>query len=274
MGCTGSNEGEGEKCDVIGHELIPGGVITPGNYIFNGDYYFAVQDDGNLVVYRDSGEPIWAADTNGQSVKHLIMQDDGNLVLYGTDDQPLWASNTNGRGHSNRVAMQDDGNLVMYNRSGQAIWCTRTDGGQRSPFWKDGEILSIPSLMTDQHIYDGNAIDANGYFFAVQTDGNLVVYKDDGEPIWASNTNGQGCAPYDLRFQGDGNLVLYGADDGVVWASDTNDKGGVRCTMQDDGNFVMYNGDDAPVWCTRSDEGSRGDDGRAPEGAWGKGEMC
>jgi hypothetical protein len=38
----------------------------------------------------------------------------------------------------------------------------------------------------------------------------VVVYSR-GNPVWASNTNGQGSAPYKLIMQGDGNLVAYGA---------------------------------------------------------------
>merc|ERR1712230_202994 len=154
----------------------------------------------------------------------------------------------------NKLIMQGDGNLVMYNRSGKAIWCTNTSNGGRAPdeFWRVGQTPPASRMDKGETLWQGNAIDACGYFFAIQDDGNLVVYKDGGDPIWASDTNGQHEDNPDKRLvmQDDGNLVFYAGDE-VIWASDTNDKGGTYVKMQDDGNFVMYNGDDQPVWCTR-----------------------
>jgi hypothetical protein len=262
MGCAESQP----EADVIGNELIPGGRIEKGGKIMANGFMFAVQDDGNLVVYQDGGEPLWASDTCGIDARELIMQEDGNLVLYANDGSAAWASGTDGRGKNNRVAMQDDGNLVMYNQSNKPIWCTRTENG-RSPHWPTGEVLEINRMDADETMWENNALDAQGYFFKVQDDGNLVVYKDGGEPLWASNTNGQGQGPYRAVMQGDGNFVLYDSNDEALWASNTMDKGGVCVKMQDDGNFVMYTGDDSPVWCTRTDGGQT-----SP--AFGEGEMC
>lgn len=41
---------------------------------------------------------LWATGTAGKNAKKLIMQTDGNVVLYDNDDQVIWASNT--AGHS------------------------------------------------------------------------------------------------------------------------------------------------------------------------------
>jgi len=271
MGCAESTTTEATQDVGVNRDgserLEPGGTIDVGGSISADNFFFAVQEDGNLVVYQDGGEPIWASDTNGQNAKHLIMQEDGNLVLYSVDDQPLWASNTNGRGSNNSVSMQQDGNLVMYNQSGKPIWCTRTDGGNKSPHWPSGEILNVPQMDAEETMYSGNAIDASGFYFSAQADGNLVVYQDGGDPIWASNTNGQGQGPYRLVMQGDGNLVYYDSADAVIWASNTNGSGATYVKMQDDGNFVMYRGDDSAVWCTRTDGGQT-----SP--SWGPGEMC
>ena len=40
----------------------------------------------------------------------------------------------------------------------------------------------------------------------MQRDGNLVVYREDGQAMWASGTSGDNNA---VVIQGDGNLVIY-----------------------------------------------------------------
>jgi len=58
--------------------------------------------------------------------------------------------------------------------------------------------------------------DKNATLFAVQSDGNLVVYPGR-KVLWASGTNG--IVPVGLYMQ-DGNLVLYQST--AKWASHTN----------------------------------------------------
>ncbi|WP_052441287.1 hypothetical protein [Streptacidiphilus anmyonensis] len=47
-----------------------------------------------------------------------------------------------------------------------------------------------------------------GAFAIMQTDGNLVVYQGS-TPLWNSGTGGNPGATYYLCFQTDGNLVIY-----------------------------------------------------------------
>jgi hypothetical protein len=65
--------------------------------------YAVMQADGNLVIYNWANQPVWATGTQGFWWSRLDMQNDGNLVVYnGSDlpffprDIPIWASNTNG----------------------------------------------------------------------------------------------------------------------------------------------------------------------------------
>ena len=51
---------------------------------------------------------------------------------------------------------------------------------------------------------------------------NLVRYAGAG-PSWASNTPGQGTAPYRLIMQNDGNLVLYDSNDSIIFQTGTSD---------------------------------------------------
>lgn len=95
--------------------LTPGNELSRGSRLTsrNGKYFLAMQDDGNLVLYRATGAPLWATGTHGQSIRHAVMQGDGNLVLYNYAGQPRWASNTAGNPGAYLV-VQCDGNLVIY----------------------------------------------------------------------------------------------------------------------------------------------------------------
>jgi hypothetical protein len=84
----------------------------------NGQFSLRVQEDGNLVLYSQDGQPMWASGTDGQEVSTATMQDDGNLVLYAPGGAAVWASDTFGNGGAYLV-LQDDGNLVIYSADGQ-----------------------------------------------------------------------------------------------------------------------------------------------------------
>ena len=81
-------------------------------------------------------------------------------------------------------------------------------------------------------------------YLTMQSDGNLVMYKNSGGVAWASNTARSGATK--MLFQTDGNLVLYKSDGRTaVWSSRTANK----CTapnaspviaLQSDSNFVIY----------------------------------
>ena len=54
-----------------------------------------MQGDGNFVIYNTteyatSSNALWATGTNGNPGAYLCAQDDGNLVVYSSSNQPLW----------------------------------------------------------------------------------------------------------------------------------------------------------------------------------------
>lgn len=90
----------------------------------NGRYRLDLQEDGNLVLYRQTGgATLWSSGTAGMTVSRAVMQDDGNLVIYGYGT-PLWASNTAGRPGSFLI-LQNDGNLVIYQPT-SPVWASGT----------------------------------------------------------------------------------------------------------------------------------------------------
>ena len=52
-----------------------------------------MQEDGNLVLYDVGGTALWHTSTHGSPGAYLAVQDDGNVVVY-RGDIPLWNSGT------------------------------------------------------------------------------------------------------------------------------------------------------------------------------------
>jgi hypothetical protein len=89
----------------------------------------------------------------------LEMQWDGNLVVYGggiDGTDVIWSSGTAGVG--GYAALQPDGDFVIYDWSDNRLWGTGTSG------------MGASTLI-------------------MQDDGNLVIYRKDHLPIWASYGN-------------------------------------------------------------------------------------
>ena len=88
------------------------------------------------------------------------------------------------------------------------------------------------------------------YRLVFQTDGNLVLYKFDfntkkEHPIWSSDSYGKGAAVF--KFQQDGNLVIYKKEGNPLWSPNCHGKGGRKLVIQNDGNLVAYS-DKEPIW--------------------------
>ena len=105
-----------------GQALVVNTQLTSGN----GRYVLALQRDGNLVIYGQSGA-LWSASTWSHPSAVLVMQGDGNLVIYGPVSEVIWTSGTYGHPGA-ALYMQGDGNLVIYDQSGP-IWTSGTACG-------------------------------------------------------------------------------------------------------------------------------------------------
>jgi hypothetical protein len=142
----------------------------------------------------------------------------------------LWMSGTRTAAVS---VMQKDGSLAIYGAGAKADWASHTSGNP-------------------------------GSLLRVQDDGNVVIYRTDSTPLWATNTvipagptaQGNTMRPgevlypgqsihssngnYTLILQPDGNLVLYSASGVALWSSKTDGRPVAVTTMQADGNLVLY----------------------------------
>ncbi|MFN2444143.1 MAG: hypothetical protein ABR606_00920 [Vicinamibacterales bacterium] len=103
--------------------LGPGQRLYPDSQISssNGVYVLRYQGDGNLVLYRDGGVPIWDSGSVGQSAGYTEMQGDGNFVTYDASGTPVWASGTHVYSGA-YLRVQDDGYLVIYDTGGVPLW--------------------------------------------------------------------------------------------------------------------------------------------------------
>ncbi|HWO20648.1 MAG TPA: hypothetical protein VNO30_17890 [Kofleriaceae bacterium] len=133
------------------------------------------------------------------SVGAQISAPGGNIPPGTTMQQGNWAISAN---NLYVLIMQTDGNLVLY----QVVGAPPTPGGSFAGY-------AIWATMT-------NSTSDPGATFAVQTDGNLVVYDANQNALWASGTANQ-APPQELSIQTDGNLVLYDTAGGVLWSTGT-----------------------------------------------------
>jgi hypothetical protein len=228
------------------------GTIHPGQGLVAGESYascdgrftLAMQTDGNLVLYRSGGVPMWASNTYKSDGYAAIMQTDGNFVLYGHHSNALWASHTDGHGGA-FLALQDDGNLVVYAPGGKPIWASNTELPAPPPAPSGcGEFHPGQGLTAGESYTSCGGV----YTLAMQTDGNLVLYHNGKGALWATGTNGK--SGFNMVMQGDGNFVLYDTHNHPLWSSGTYGHDGSFLAVQADGNLVVYEPGNKPIWAS------------------------
>ena len=239
-----------------GERLAPDGFLLSRSSDMiqsaDGRFRLVMQTDCNLVVYKGR-HALWASGTNGKGDNcWAVMQGDGNFVVYDGSHKPLWASGTNGRNGSFIIA-QNDGNVVVYQGS-RPFWASNT----RVPEPASTPVSGHPDILQPGQALDGSKNDylqvnnKPSIILKMQDDCNLVLYVLE-KPYFASNTNGLGndCKAI---MQFDGNLVVYKGDGQVAWASGTNGKNGAYLSLQQDGNArIFFSNTHQVVWSAHSD---------------------
>jgi len=86
-----------------------------------GRFKLVLQPHGNVILYKmiPTLHPLWSTPTAKHGIGHryfFYMQGNGNIVLYKDQVHPkhaIWHSKTNGKsGANSRLVVQGDGNLV------------------------------------------------------------------------------------------------------------------------------------------------------------------
>jgi outer membrane protein assembly factor BamB len=119
-------EGPNGEYNVLGETLLPGKTMNVCDALrsANGQNVFALQSDGNAVVYNGNGKAKWQSKTksNGTGSWTITFQTDGNLVLFNSLlNKVTWSSKTSGTTPVS-VIMQDDSNLAIYGSKTYSTW--------------------------------------------------------------------------------------------------------------------------------------------------------
>jgi hypothetical protein len=115
----------------------------------------------------------------------------------------------------------------------------------------DGVALALERLLASGvTLRGGESVTAmDGAFRLVyQLDGNLVLYRESGGALWASNTAGQSVGQ--TSMQGDGNLVVYDADGAPRFATGTDGNPGAELYIDAAGTLIIFGTDDQALWTT------------------------
>jgi hypothetical protein len=123
---------------------------------------------------------------------------------------------------------------------------------QGPPTGKPAPATACGGLAPGQGLVGGESLSScDGRFsLAMQTDGNLVLYRNGAGAVWSSKTYGSD--GYAAILQGDGNFVLYGAHENALWASGTDGHAGSTLALQADGNLVVYAPGGKPLWASNT----------------------
>ncbi|KAI1258025.1 hypothetical protein MGN70_001070 [Eutypa lata] len=92
----------------------------------DGSVEFKMQGDGKIAVYWGGQCRFQNTADQRHDIKGIKMQEDGNLVMYDNSGKAVWHTNTAGSTGDNTVvaAVQNDGNVVLY--KGTSIWGSKT----------------------------------------------------------------------------------------------------------------------------------------------------
>ncbi|TDD46807.1 hypothetical protein E1263_35805 [Kribbella antibiotica] len=220
------------KAAAVPDILKPGQKLKAGNYIRskNGQYIFIMQSDGNAVLYKGK-TALWSTATN-RKASVLVMQKNGNLEVV-SGKTVVWQSNT-GTSPGAILAVQNDNNLVIYNTRGKPNWSRIMVVGTLGV----NRVLKFPEYLTSVN---------RVYRLQMQSDGNLVLVKNQKTPLWSTKTQSKGAFTV---MQSDGNLVVYSAAKKPLWSSKTTRAGSVL-VAQNNGDVQILNGRTV-VWHTNT----------------------
>jgi len=181
-------------------------TLTQGASFSFGSFSLAMQNDGNLVLYSQSG-PVWSTGTYGQncgaSQCYASFQTDGSLAVY-NGSAVLWSSGTSG----------DPGAVLVLGAQSPQL---QIIGSNQSVLWTD-----VSFRAGNFTLFQGASVSFASFDLVMQGDGNLVLYPQSGPAVWSTETSGHTCGAGQCVtvFQGDGNLVVYDGSS-PLWSSGT-----------------------------------------------------
>ncbi|MBC7390108.1 MAG: matrixin family metalloprotease, partial [Opitutaceae bacterium] len=106
--------------------LYSGERMTSGQYLQSpdGNLKLALQNDGNLVLYKSSTIALWNSRTNGKPITQLVMEKNGNLVMYDNNNRNYWQTWTS-MYPGGFLKVENTGSATLY-QNGYKRWSTNT----------------------------------------------------------------------------------------------------------------------------------------------------
>ena len=114
-----------DKCQ--GNKCTHYGILKRGKYVESKtkNVRLILSSQGNLEVYCGKNI-VWSKGSN--NADYLYFHDNGELVLYDKSNNPIWTASDlwNRSSIPKELVMQNDGNLVLYDECGRAYWQSKT----------------------------------------------------------------------------------------------------------------------------------------------------
>ena len=231
-----------------GNSLGSGGSLGPGGSVTSpsGSFTLIYQNDGNLVVYRADGTPIWWTSTDGTNPGAVTVTPDGGVILSDASGSVLWSAGTDGH-PGDALVMQDSGALQVVDVNGAVLWDSGSGNGSSGAC---GGFAGGNTLASGQILCTNNPVNSpSGTFFLIyQDDGNLVEYRNDGTPVFWTSTDGTSAGH--VSMGSDGNLAVISSSGDVLWTSGTGGNPGANLVLADDGSLSIVAPGGSVIWTT------------------------
>lgn len=235
-----------------GQPLLPNQCITSPNSRYRFVYHF----DGNLTLEDvERGATLWQTWILNELGHRAVLQDDGNLVAESAPGVVAWDSS---RDHgvvgadlgAASLFVDDDGGVAIRAESGRILW-RRGNASTRVEPVRVGTSLRYASLEPDQFIESED----RRYRLRYQSDGNLVVQRDDGVVTWTTNTPGQPAWRVVMEAA-EADLVVCSAPGRVIWRASSVRRllrpscEGCTLRIEGEGQLAIRSPAGEIVWCS------------------------
>jgi hypothetical protein len=225
-----------------GASLGPGSSVTsPG-----GSFTLIYQNDGNLVVYRQDGTPVWWTGTDGTSPGAVTVTSGGDIVMFDASGSVLWRAGTDGH-PGDALVMQDSGAVQVVDVNGAVLFDSGSGNGSSGAcggFAGGNTLGSGQILCTNSQVISPSAT----FFLVYQNDGNLVEYRNDDTPVFWTSTDGTSAGH--VSMGSDGNLAVVSSSGDVLWTSGTGGNPGASLVLADDGSLSIVAPGGSVIWTT------------------------
>ncbi|GLT45964.1 hypothetical protein SLA2020_197570 [Shorea laevis] len=219
-----------------------GGFAFGFQQIRNGEFLLAIWFDQipeKTIIWSANGEKLV------QEGSKIQLKTDGQFILSDARGEEVWAADLTGSGFVSYAAMLDTGNFVLASQNSTFLWESfnlPTDTIVPTQIMKLN--CGIRSRQAE------NSYSKGIFLFAMQLDGNLVLYHTSSpsepphsrtEAYWASNTVGHG---HQLIFNQDGSINLEDENGKVLNPVSSNGASSEdyyqRAILEYDGVFRHY----------------------------------